>query len=216
MATHIDDEEELENLKRWWKENWVALATGLGIGVGAIGGWEAYQRWHDGRSETASQMYEEMKKALAEPKADGKSDEVSKIVDRLTSDYGGTPYAATASLRLAQAAVEKGDLAAAVVSLSWVIDHADDDGLVRLAKLRKARALFALEKQDEALSVLSGDADTFTGLFEELRGDILLAKGDRAAARSAYEKALASADEAAVNRSLLEQKLDDLAVASNP
>ena len=40
MATHLDEEEELENLKRWFRENWVALAAGLVIGFGAIGGWQ--------------------------------------------------------------------------------------------------------------------------------------------------------------------------------
>ncbi|MGQ0620800.1 MAG: YfgM family protein [Panacagrimonas sp.] len=212
MADHIDEEEQLENLKRWWKENWLALATGLGIGVGAIGGWEAYRRWHDGRAETASQMYEEMKKALAE----SRTDEAGRIVDRLTSEFAGTPYAATASLRSAQAAVEKGDLDAASASLSWVIEHADDDAMTQLARLRKARVLFAQARHDEALATLSGDADSFLGLYEELRGDILLAKGDRPAARSAYDRALKAIDETATHRNLLEQKLDDLAVAVNP
>lgn len=211
MATHIDDEEQLENLRQWWKENWVALAAGLGIGIGAIGGWEGYKRWHEGRAETASQMYEDMKKALAASKLD----EAGQIVERLNADYAGTPYAAAASLRSAQAAVERGDLEGAAASLSWVIENADDEGLAQLARLRKARVLFAQNKHDEALATLSGEAGSFASLYEELRGDVLLAKGDRPAARSAYEKALSAADETAANRSLLEQKLDDLAVAAS-
>ena len=52
-------------------------------------------------------------------------------------------------------------------------------------------------------------------LFEELRGDIMLTQGDRAAARQAYQKAIEAGNEAAANRELLQQKLDDLADVVN-
>lgn len=210
MATHIDDEEQLELLKQWWRENWIALVAGLGIGVGAIGGWEGYQRWNNGRAETASQMYEDLKKAYTE----SRPEDAGKLLDGLMADYATTPYASVAALRAAQVSASAGELEQAAQRLAWVIEHADDAGLVQLAKLRRARVLFAQAQHDPALALLAGDAGSFGSLYEELRGDILLAKGDRAAARAAYEKALAAADDAAINRSLLEQKLDDLAVAA--
>lgn len=210
MATHLDDEAELEQIKTWWKENWIALVGGLVIGFGAIGGWEGYERWRDGRAEAASQMYEELKKALAE----SKSEDAVKIVDKLKTDYAGTPYAAAAQLSAAQAAVDRGELDAAAASLGWVVANSDDAGMVQIARLRQARVLLAQAKHDEALAALSGDAGSFASLFDELRGDIQLAKGDAAAARAAYEKALAAADASAANRTLLQQKLDDLATAS--
>ena len=206
MATHIDDEEDLERLKTWWKENWVALVGGLVIGFGAIGGWEGYKVWRDGRNETASQMYEELRNNLEGAKAD----EANAIVDRLKSEYARTPYAAIAALAAAQAAVKDGQLDAAVGHLKWVVDHGRDDGLVQVARLRHARVLLAQGKPDEALAALGKDAGTFSSLAEELRGDIQLAKGDRTAARSAYEKALAAAESGATNKTLLQQKLDDL------
>lgn len=210
MATHLDDEAELEQLKTWWKENWVALVAGLGLGFGAIGGWEGYKHWRDSRAEAASQMYEEMKKALLATK----TEEAGKILDRLKGEYARTPYAAAAALAVAQDAVKAERFDDAATQLSWVVEHADDEGLVQMARLRRARVLFAQAKHDEALAALSGDAGSFAGLYEELRGDIQLAKGDRGAARAAYEKALAAGDEATPNRTLLQQKLDDLAVAA--
>lgn len=210
MATHIDDEEQLELLKQWWKENWIALVAGLGIGVGAIGGWEGYKRWTNDRAEAASQMYEDLKKAYTESRVE----DAGKLLEGLIADYAGTPYAPAAALRAAQVAAAEGELDQAQQRLDWVIEHADDKGLVQLAKLRRARVLHAQAQHDQALALLAGDAGTFASLYEELRGDILLAKGDRDAARSAYEKALLSADETAINRRLLEQKRDDLAVAA--
>ncbi|MCC2655441.1 MAG: hypothetical protein K0Q76_549 [Panacagrimonas sp.] len=206
MATHIDDEEDLERLKTWWKENWVALVGGLVIGFGAIGGWEAYKVWRDGRAETASQMYEELRKNL-----DGaKTDEANAIVDRLKSDYASTPYAAIAALAAAQSAVKNGQYDTAAAHLKWVVEKGRDEGLVEVARLRQARVLLAQNKPDDALAVLGKEAGSFSSLAEELRGDIQLAKGDRKAARSAYEKALAAAESGATNKTLLQQKLDDL------
>lgn len=206
MATHIDDEEDLERLKSWWKENWIALVGGLVIGFGAIGGWEGYKIWRDGRSETASQMYEELRKNLD----GGKADEAAAIVDRLKAEYARTPYAAIAALAAAQAAVKERKYDVAGEHLAWVVEHGRDEGLVEVARLRQARVLLAQEKPDEALAVLGKEAGSFSSLAEELRGDIQLAKGDRKAARSAYEKALAAAESGATNKTLLQQKLDDL------
>ncbi|HKY92294.1 MAG TPA: tetratricopeptide repeat protein [Nevskiaceae bacterium] len=207
MATHLDDEEQLENLKQWWKDNWVALALGLAIGFGAIGGWQGWQSYRDRQGEAASAVYESAKKALDA----AKRDEAKGLVDQLTKEYSSTPYAAAAALRMAQADVAANDLAAAAERLGWVIDHGRDDGIKNVARLRKARVLHAQGKHDDALKLLDAEPEAFKGLVLELRGDIQLAKGDKAAARDAYEKALAATEEQAANRMLLQQKLDDLA-----
>lgn len=210
MATHIDDEEQLENLKQWWRENRVALIVGLGLGFGAIGGWEGWQRWNTHRAMTASQMYEDMKKALAA----GETVEAQKMADRLVGEYAGTPYAAAASLRLAHAAVEGKQLDEAAQRLAWVVEHSDDEAMAQLARLRQASVLRASGKSDEALALLKGEAGPYSGLYLELRGDILLAKNDREGARAAYTEALAATGAASANRDLLQNKLADLAVAS--
>jgi predicted negative regulator of RcsB-dependent stress response len=70
-------------------------------------------------------------------------------------------------------------------------------------------------KLDDALAQLEiKDDDAFASLYQELRGDLQVAKGDRAAARSAYEKAL-QLGPAAANREGLQRKLDDLAGAAS-
>lgn len=207
MATHLDDEEQLENLKQWWKENWMALVFGLAIGFGAIGGWQGWKAYQDRQGETASALYETAKKAL---EAD-KRDEGRPLVDQLVEQYGSTPYAAAGALRMAQSDVAADDLDAAATRLTWVIEHGRDDGIKDVARLRKARVLYAQGKHDDALKLLDAEPASFKGLVLELRGDIQLAKGDKAAARDAYEKALGATEEQAANRLLLQQKLDDLA-----
>ena len=208
MATHLDEEEDLENLKRWFRENWVALAAGLAIGFGGIGGWQGWKAYQEKQSLAGAQMYDDMKKALTA----GKTDEAVAITDKLQSSYAGTPYATAAALRLAQVKVGARDFDAALQRLDWVVDHGDEAGLRQLAKLRKARVLWQQNKADDALKLLDGDAGDYASLYAELRGDIAYSKNDRDTARKAYQDALASAPESAANRALLQQKLDDLAV----
>lgn len=210
MATHFEDEEQLENLKHWWNDNWKSLVAGLVIGFGAIGGWQGWKAYSSNQAVAASQMYEDFRKAVT----DARADDARKISDKLRSDYARTPYAAAAELQMAQVSVQNKQLDDAVAHLAWVADKARDPGLRQLAKLRQARVLWDQGKSDDALKLLSGDAGVYESLYQELRGDIAFTKGDHQAARQAYEAALKSAAEDAANRVLLQQKLDDLAPAT--
>jgi predicted negative regulator of RcsB-dependent stress response len=207
VTTHYDDEAQVENLKRWWLENWKALALGLGVGLGAVFGFEQWQDFRLGKSEHASQIYEDLKQSLT----DGKADESRAIAERLFKEYGESPYAADAAFMIAAKAVDQNQLDEALTRLQWAAEHSKDPGIQRVARLRQARVLWAQNKLEEALKKLDGDAGDYVALYEELRGDIKLAQGDRAAARQAYEKAQAASAENAGMRDLLQRKLDDLA-----
>lgn len=210
--SHYEDEEQVEALKKWWQENWKALAAGLVLGVGSILGWEGWQGHQQRTAAEASRMYSELQQAL---EAD-QSDEAEALLAKLKSDYQGTPYAAHAALSSAAYWVEAGELEAASERLNWVVQSADDDGLRHIARLRRARVLWQLGRVEEALTqVKIEDAGSFTGLYAELRGDIRLASGDRQQARADYEAAMAALPPDAANRELLQRKLDDLADVVN-
>lgn len=207
--SHFDEEAQVENLKTWWKENWTALAAGVVVALGAIFGWQGWQRYQDDRATQASQMYEDMKRALDAKK----SEEVVAIADKLVSGFASTPYASTAALSVAALDVEAGKLDDAAVRLQWVVTQGHDDGVKALARLRLARVQWSQNKLDDALKTLDAKAESFEGLYEELRGDIRLSQGDRVAARAAYEKALGTVTDNPAGRELLQRKLDDLADA---
>ncbi len=210
MASHYEDEAEVENLKRWWKENWKSLAAGLIIGLGAIGGYEGYRRYNQAQAERASQIYEDLKDSITAKKAD----DAVALGDSLIKDFAKTPYATGAALRLAQLAVEQGKLDDAAKRLQWVSDNSKDDGLRDLAKLRLARVLWQQKKPDDALKLLDGKSTAYGALFSELRGDIKLAQGDRVAARAAYEEAVKATAEGA-DTGNLQRKLDELSDVVN-
>lgn len=205
--SHYEDEEQVEQLRKWWKENWKAIAAGLVLGVGGILGWEAWQSQRERAAEEASRIYEEMHDALA---ADA-LERAATLADSLRTQHGGSPYAALAALGLARHLFEHGDLEAADAQLAWVLARSDDEGLRRIARLRKARVQWSMGRASDALKLLEErDAGPYTALFAELRGDILLSTGDRAGALAEYRAALA-ADAPAPDRKLLEQKVWDLA-----
>lgn len=204
--SHYEEEDEVAKLKTWWQENWLALAGGLVLGLAGIFGWETFQKSQASKSEQASHLYEDLRKGIDRP------EQAKAMGERLVSDFSGTPYAAQGSLLLAQSAAKRKDWSAAEQHLRWVVRHADDAGLVKVARLRLAQVLWQLQKPDEALAQIAPlpEDDAFAPLYLELRGDIKLSQDDREAARAAYEKAMALGPAAPV-RELLQRKLDDLA-----
>lgn len=207
MATHIDDEEQLENLKRWWRENWLALVVGLGIGFTAIGGWEGWKLYRESRATQASHLFGDFKSAIEA----GDKAEMTSVAARLGDDFARSPYASAAFLAVAQQAAQDGEWEQAKTSLEWVKAHGSDQGLKLMASLRLARVLWQQGDTSAALAELDRDAGAFAPLYDELRGDIRITEGDRDGARQAYLRALAGLSEQASNRELLQTKLDDLA-----
>ena len=208
--SHYEDEAQVAELKKWWQENWIALAAGLVIGLGAIFGWQGWQRHQATQAQEASRLFEESKQALAQ----NKPADAAPIADKLVAEYAKTPYAAAAALQLAAAQVEAGEFDAAAARLDWVLKHSADAGLKPLARLRLARVQWAQGKTDDALKQLDGDTGSYGPLFDELRGDIHLAKGERDAARTAYQKAFDAAGDNRASQESLQRKLDDVATAS--
>lgn len=207
--SHYDDEAQVAELKKWWRENRLPLIAGLVLGLGGIVGWEGWQTHQARRAEQASQMFEDLKRAAQS----GDSAQAQSLTRSLKADYARTPYAVHAALLAAQRSASELDWDAAQKQLDWAVANATDEGLKQLARLRQARVLWQTGKADEALARIPADLkdSPFASLYEELRGDIKSGQGDRDGARAAYEKALTGVDGA--QREFLQRKLDDLAPA---
>ena len=109
--------------------------------------------------------------------------------------------------------MKENDLAGAEAELRWVLDHKPTADLAALTQVRLARVLHAKGDDAGALAQIDGvTAGSYTFMVEKVRGDILLAKGDSAGARTAYEKAreLEKQLDKPVNDALLDIKLGDL------
>lgn len=201
MEIYESEEQQVEALKKWWKENGMSVVFGALIGLGVVLGWRGWQGHVAEKNAMASQALDEMRRAgQAEKKAKGQL---------IFDEYGDTVYADFAAFELAKGAVNNGDAANATKQLQRVIGRSGDPALVDIARLRLARILLDQGKLAEAGSMLDEVATPgYDGEVQSLRGDLALAAGDKTKAREAYQKALRSK---LVNSELLKLKLDDLA-----
>ena len=116
-----------------------------------------------------------------------------------------------AALAAAKASFMTGEIEDAKKNLQWVIDHAREDEMRDVARLRLAGVLLDERKYDEALKVLSAKAgDAYAALYADAKGDVLTAQGKAAEARAAYQLALEKSDAGSPYRRLIELKLDAL------
>ncbi|MEE9319888.1 MAG: tetratricopeptide repeat protein [Granulosicoccus sp.] len=204
------EEQQVEALKTWWKENGRAVVTGVVLGGVAIGGWGMWKQRVETQAVAASDTFSQSMQAVAGEDAAS----VIEFADKIREDQPGTLYAAYTNLAAARVAVEQDDLAAAAERLNWVSDKAPQEDVRLIAQVRLARVLGATDKVTEGLSTLPDSyPDAFVGLVEEARGDLHVLAGDNAAARAAYEKAQTSENVADANA--LTMKLNELATADS-
>ncbi len=199
-----NDDERVEDLKKWWRDNGVSVMVGIALGIAAIFGWRYWISYRDAQAEQASLAYDAFIEAVEKPDAD----QARQRGEGLLTDFPKSSYTTLTTLRLAKLAVDSGDQAMAIQRLQWVIDHAKLDELQDIARLRLARVLFAAGQLTEAENLLERVNTTgLTAEREELRGDLHLAGNDPAKARTAYAEALAAGGVSP----LLRLKLDNLA-----
>lgn len=210
MSEVKTEEEQIEAFKTWWKKNGASLVLAVAVGVGGYFGWQAWQNSQENHIAEASSLYQSLTEASANIEQDENQKTVRYLAEQLSDEYDDTGYALYGQLFLARVDVINGDYEAALQALQSVVDQTDDASLQTIARLRVARLQAELERYDAATATLDGiNAEAFTGQVQELRGDILLAQGDRQAAREAYEAAAASLGEEAQSP-LLRVKLKDL------
>ncbi len=209
-ALDSHEQEQIESLKTWWKDNanWV-LGMVL-IAVIATGGWRGWQYYQHKQSNESAALYQQFVEQLSSNDAKRVNDAAAALMDK----YSGTAYAAHAALIAAQVNELSKEPLRAKSQLQWVIEHAAEDGLKSVAGLRMASVL--LDEKDYAGAMKSLDAKhpaTFDGLYADLKGDVLNAQGKSVEARAAYQQAYDKLDEKSQYRNLVQMKLDVLGAA---
>ena len=203
------DEEQVEAIKKWWKENGRSIVAGVIIGLGGLLGWRGWTTYQENHAMAASEHFSELYTAVEQNDADV----VFKNSKALQTSYSSTPYAALAALETAKLKAQEGDLDAAKAELNWAIDHSPQETVRDVAKIRLARVLVVQQEYDAALAMLSEQLPPgYTALVEEVRGDAWVAKGEIDKARAAYDRAIVSSGG---NIEYLQMKRDDLGDADH-
>jgi len=204
MSVYETEEEQVEAIKKWWKENGTSIIAGVVLGLGGVFGWQAWNGYQDRIGGEASVAFSQL--IGAAKTADPAS--ASKQAELLRSEFESTSYAVLAAMVEARLKLEQGDRGAARSQLEWAMQHSDNPSLKTLARLDLARVLLSdgeLKRAAELADVTDGG---FAADFAELRGDIAAEQKRLDAAREAYTQALALN---AADPQRLQMKLDDLA-----
>jgi predicted negative regulator of RcsB-dependent stress response len=207
MAYDLEEQEQIEALKGWWKQNGKLVVLALvaaALAFGGVSGWRHYQARQVAQ---ASQLFAELERALqaANPK------QVSAVAGQLMDKYPRTGYAPMAALMAAKASFEAGDLKSAAGHLAWALEHARDEETAAVARLRLAGVRLDENQPAAALELLEQKhPGSFAGLYADLRGDALVAQGKLAEARAAYRQALEQLAPEATYRLAVQAKLDGI------
>lgn len=203
----LHEQEQVEAIKAWWKENGKWVVGALLVGVLGYAGMYIWNQRQASQATEAAKLYAEVVKQTATNDAK----RIGDAADALVSRYSSSAYAPRAQLLAAQASLQARDIAHAKVQLQWVIEHASETGLQDTARLKLASVLLDEKKYDEALKQLDAShPESFSGLYSDLKGDVLSAQGKVAEARAAYQQAYDKTDAKSMYRNLIQLKMDGL------
>lgn len=207
MAYNLEEQEQLENLKAFWRQYGNFLLAVVTVAALAVAGWRGWGWYQARQAAQASAVYEQLREA-ASARDVGK---VRAAAGTLFEQYGGTAYGEMAALVAARAYVDAGDSKAARMTLEWAVSRAQDDEFRHAARLRLAALLIDEKAYDEAGQLLVvGASGRFAGAYADRRGDLLVAQDKPAEARAAYRQALETLGADSPMRRLVQLKLDAL------
>jgi predicted negative regulator of RcsB-dependent stress response len=199
------EEQQVEAIKEWWKENGASVLIGAVIGLAIVFGWQAWMQHRNWVAMEASNLFEQLTKSVES----GDNDVAKQRASALRSDFDSTPYAAFAEFVEARRLYESKDVAGAKTALQQAINKAPEPSLATIAVLRLARLHISNGEIDAAQSLIDKypASQAFIAEYAAVRGDIARAKGKIADARRAYQEAL---DSKVGQADLIQLKLDNL------
>jgi predicted negative regulator of RcsB-dependent stress response len=208
MAYDLEEQEQLDEFKAWWKKNG-SMATNLVLAaLVAYSAWQGYHYFQNKKSVEASALYQTM--LTTDPTKVG---DIKAQSAKLMEGFDGTPYAGRAAVYAAKANFAANDSKSAKAQLEWAIKNAKESAVKAIAGLQLADILFEEKDYDGAQKVLAAiDDKGYAGLKANLQGDVLLAQGKQAEAKKAYATALESLDVQGRMHQYTQQKLESLGV----
>lgn len=209
-ALDLQEQEQLDSFKAWWKDNGNWVLGALLVVVVAMGGWRGWQYYQHKQAGEAATLYQQFVEQLASHDVKRVNDAAAAVMDK----YASTAYAPRAALSAALVNEQSNDVARAKTQLQWVIAHAAEVSLKDVARLRLAALLLDEKNYADALKQLDATHPAaFEGLYADLKGDVLSAQGKTDEARTAYKLAYDKTDAKSMYRNLIQMKLDELGAA---
>ena len=204
MAYSIEEEQEINQLKDWWKENGKTIIVAFILGVGGMFGWRYWQAHQAEQIAQASAQYDALIYSAQQDEQAKKAN-----IEQFVQANSKTAYAVFALLDEAKKATEKQDFAAAEVNLNQALTQSQDEVLTSIVALRLSAVQFQLGQLDNALTTLNQvKGESFNARKAILTGDINVAKGDKVAAKNNFEQAQQSGSQ--LEQQMAKMKLNNL------
>ena len=204
MAYSIEEEQEINQLKDWWKENGKTIIVAFILGVGGMFGWRYWQAHQAEQIAQASAQYDALIYSAQQDEQAKKAN-----IEQFVQANSKTAYAVFALLDEAKKATEKQDFVAAEVNLNQALTQSQDEVLTSIVALRLSAVQFQLGQLDNALTSLNQvKGESFNASKAILTGDIQVAKGDKVAAKNSFEQAQQSGSQ--LEQQMAKMKLNNL------
>ena len=208
MAVHLEEQQELDNFKYFWKRTgrWIfALLI-----VAALGylGYTIYQGQKTSKDQEAAGVLAQMVEK-AQQKTDPKA--INADLAELQKNYPDSISTAQATLMVAATEFDTGRYDVAEGHLNWVLKNQNAPLVQALAAQRLGVVLLQQKKYDAAINALNTQVEAdFEPLMLETKGDVYVAQNKTKEAVQSYEAALSKMPQTAVGRELLQMKIDSL------
>ena len=198
------EEQQFEEAKNWFKENSTPILLAIFVFATASFGWNFWKSHQAESAIQASISYQATMEAYNQDPVKNQP-----LVAKFLEEAKGTNYAIFMQLEEAKNAVAKGDFAVAKSQLQAALNEVKDPSLQAITRFRLAAVDFQLKEFDSALANLEQIKDQAWDARKQLFvADLLAAKGDKEAAKSAYEQI--TAQTSGQERELIELKINNL------
>ena len=207
MDIYQTEEQQVDAIKAFWKDNGVGIIAGLVIGLSAFVGYGFYSENQAKEEIQTAEAYQAVIDSAAQ-----ENGQFTQKAEDFIATHESSSYAALTALSLAKEASSHQDWNDAEKYLLIASEKTQSAGVKAIAITRLARVQIQLEKIEAALATLATPLpESYTSTVEEIKGDAYLQQGKPELARNAYQVALVASGN---NNPILQIKIDDLAEIS--
>lgn len=206
MAYDLEEQEQIDEFKAWWKRYGNMLMNVIIAALVVYSALQAWKYYQNKQAVEASSLYQALTQTSTTDVQAIKM-QSAKIIENFKS----TPYAGRAALFAAKANYASNDVKSAKAQLEWSSKNAKESAVQAMASLQLAGILVEEKNYDAAIKTLDESKDAgFAGLNADLKGDIYVALGKSAEAKKAYQEALTKLDLKGRYHQYTSQKLEAL------
>ena len=206
MAAHLEEQQELDNFKYFWKSTGRWLFALL---IAAALGYLGYTMYKSHKASQSQEAAEVLAKIVDKMQAKASQADVNADLTNLQQNYPDSIAAAQATLMAAATEYDARRYDVAEGHLNWVLKNQKAPLVQALAAQRLGIVLLQQKKYDAAIAALNTKVEAdFEPLLLEAKGDVYAAQNKTKEAAQSYQQALEKLPKEAIERELLQMKLD--------